>query len=130
MQFWKFISATVLVLGLSACQSTALQQVYTDPVPYNLTPKQQEQAILEAGAARGWLMTPVGPGQIHAELNIRSHKVITNVTYNPQSFSVTYVDSVNMNAKKGKIHRQYANWVTNLRQDIRVKMNQASLSSR
>lgn len=127
MQFWKLISAAALVLGLTACQSTALQQVYTDPVPYNLSQQQQEQAILEAGAGRGWLMTPQAPGQIHAELNIRSHKVITTVSYNPQSFSITYVDSANMNAKNGKIHRQYANWVNNLRQDIRVKMNQASL---
>ncbi|MCT6698253.1 hypothetical protein [Rheinheimera sp. 4Y26] len=128
MQFWKLISAAALALALTACQSTPLQQVYTDPVPYNLTEPQLEQAILQAGAGRGWLMTPQGPGKIHAELNIRSHKVITSVTYNPQSFSITYVDSVNMDAKKGKIHRQYVNWVTNLRQDIRVRMNQLSLA--
>lgn len=127
MQFGKFFSAAALVLVLTACQSTPLQQVYTAPVPYQLTEQQLEQAILEAGAGRGWLMTPQEPGKIHAELNIRSHKVITMVHYNPQSFSVTYVDSVNMDAKKGKIHRQYVNWVNNLMQDIRVRMNQVHL---
>ncbi len=130
MSFGKLVTATALVLLLAACQSSPLQQVYTDPVPYNLSPKQMEQAILDAGTSRGWLMTLQAPGKIHAELNIRSHKVVTMLTYNPQSFAITYVDSVNMDAKKGKIHRQYGNWVNNLRQDIRLKMNQASLSNR
>jgi hypothetical protein len=122
----KIIAAVLLTISLGACTSTYLQQSYTDPIAYNLTQPQLQQAIMEAGISRGWIMTPVNPGEINAELNIRAHKVITLVKYDATSFSINYVDSVNMNAKNGKIHRQYANWINNLRQDIKVKMNLVS----
>jgi hypothetical protein len=129
MSFKKVIAAAVLAVSLSACQSTVLQKTYSDQIAYNLEQHQVEQAILEAGATRGWMMTPVKPGEINAVLNIRAHKVVTSITYDAKTFSVNYVDSVNLNAKNGKIHRQYVNWVTNLRQDIQIRLNAASLKN-
>lgn len=130
MLYRNIVATTLLTLALAACQTKApLQETYTDPIPYNLTQPQLQKIILEAGMGRGWLMTPVSPGEIKAELNIRKHKVITLVKYDATSFSINYVDSVNLDAKNGKIHRQYVNWVTNLRQDIKTKMNVANLTN-
>lgn len=130
MTFKTLICIFLLTLSVSACNTTIpLQPIYTDPINYKLSSSQMQQAILEAGMGRGWLMTPTKTGEISAELNIRTHKLTTLVKYDANSFSVNYVNSVNLNAEDGKIHRQYANWVNNLRQDIKIKMNMASINN-
>ena len=58
-------------------------------------------------------------GEIIATLDIRKHQLVVLITHDDESLSINYQSSVNLKYKehkyKGyKIHRQYANWISNL----------------
>lgn len=124
MKLWKSLLIGSIAVFLVACQMAPLQPTVTEPVPYTLEKKQAERCIIEAGSMRGWLITPIKPGELQAELNIRQHQVVMRIVYDDKNITFNYVSSKNMNEKNGKIHRQYNNWLNNLRGDIKAKMNE------
>lgn len=84
-----------------------------------LTVDQVEVSIITAGKKRGWVMRVKKPGHIVARLSPRTHMVEVDIYYTPNSYSIVYKDSTEMNYKKGKIHASYNKWVANLDRDIR-----------
>lgn len=85
-----------------------------------LTLQAVSQAIVRAGARRGWSVVQVRPGVLVATLNIRSHQAVVDIVHTTTVFSITYKSSVNLqyNASRQLIHRNYNSWITNLRGDI------------
>lgn len=124
MNIWKTLLIGVIATVLMACQSVPLVKSISDPIPYTLEQKQAERCIIEAGSTRGWMMTPTKLGEIQAELNIRQHQVVIRIVYDEKNITFNYVSSQQLNDKNGRIHRQYNNWLNNLRGDIKVKMNE------
>jgi len=82
-------------------------------------------AIVNGAQKRGWLVKKEVPGCITLELSIRAgkHIVTVNVPYDESSFSIKYVDSVNMdyNPATGEIRQKYIQWVRNLKQEISLE---------
>jgi hypothetical protein len=82
------------------------------------------QVIEHAGVDRGWRMTLQEPGLIRGHLVVGGgkHKVDVDIAYTKETFSITYVDSVNMNYSLRSdgpyIHPKYNRWVEILKQDI------------
>jgi len=77
-------------------------------------------AIIRAGANRGWRMTPQGDGNILGTLEVRSHVARVNIRYDRSSYAITYLDSVNLehDRNRGTIHKNYNSWIKNLDTDI------------
>lgn len=125
MNIWRNLLVIAFSGLLLACQSVRLEQTVSEPLAYSLDLADAERCIIEAGAGRGWLMTPTNPGELLAELNVRQHQVVVRIVYDEKNITYNYVSSKNMDANKGKIHRQYHNWLANLRNDIKVKMHQS-----
>jgi hypothetical protein len=70
-----------------------------------VTAEQVKQAIVEAATQRRWMLAyaPQG-GLIEASLSWGKHTISVNITYDASSYSIKYLNSVNMN---------YGDWVPN-----------------
>ena len=87
--------------------------------------EQIRSALVTAGAARGWQITPAGNGKALAVLDVRGkHRVSADISYSAGQYSIKYRDSSNMNfdAKDNTIHPKYNMWVQALIDDTRTQL--------
>ncbi len=79
-----------------------------------------QRAIIAGCAQRGWMCQATKPGEIRAVLHLRKHMAEALISFNTESFSVTYVNSTELryDAAENTIHRKYNQWVANLIMDI------------
>ena len=114
------------VLLIAAC-ATPVLNVTDVPVQTNSGQKASlddvGKAITRAGVALGWQMKTVKPGNIMGTLNLRSHTAVVDVTYNTQSYSINYKDSVNLKYDGKNIHPNYNGWIQNLDRGIRAQIS-------
>jgi hypothetical protein len=118
------LMAFVCALALSGCSSRTAHIVNVDtPLTVHYSADHVKQAILQAGLARQWVMTPVQPGVINGTLKVRDHQVNIQITYSPAIYSIHYVSSNNLLAdNKGNIHRNYNHWIANLNKEIQIRL--------
>ncbi len=88
------------------------------PVAYDLQNKQVKAAIVQSATNRGWTIEETSPGVLIAKINVRSHFAEVKIPYSNKYYSIIYLNSVNLKASDGKIHRNYNRWVNNLNVDI------------
>ena len=121
------ILAVALVLGgIAACRTAVLLEpppVSFAPMPVNAV----EAAIYEGCSVRQWMPNKLRDGLIQATLYQRSHVAVVDITYDADSFRITYVRSENLRYKVvdgvPRIHEGYNSWVKNLVGDIEVALN-------
>lgn len=116
------IALTVAATLLVGCARTAPVHNVSQTLTQRYSDNQMKTAIIEAGINRKWVMTPVSPGVINGHLAQRGFAANIRVNYSPQSYSIQYVSSENLNAEGGKIHANYNRWVNNLDQDIQLRL--------
>jgi hypothetical protein len=128
-----------LTLGLGAgpaAARTSVAIVNHPDVPVvtgsgkTLPPEAVRQAIVLAGANKGWTIVPQGDGKLQASIKVRNkHTVIVLIAYNPQKYSLTYQDSIDMNYGQRNnepvIHPFYNTWVGDLKEAIRLELIKA-----
>lgn len=113
------ILASALLVLITGCKSTIPMPSYNDqPIATygnnKSTLESVEKSIVRAAISLGWKTQKQSDGSIEATLDIRKHQLVVLITYDEKNISVNYVDSKNLKYDGKKIHRQYANWVTNL----------------
>jgi len=117
------ITLTLLLLLIAGCTSQPIVNVTDAPVVTTggkpLTSDQVRDAIVKAGSALGWAMTPDSPGLITGRLSLRDHVAVVDIRYTPKAFSIIYKDSTNLHYRSGQIHRNYNGWIENLEREIR-----------
>jgi len=88
-----------------------------------------QKAIIQAGAALGWTMAVVKPGEIMGTLNVRSHQAIVTIPYTSKTYSILYKDSTNLkyDADKQTIHTNYASWIQRFDGAIRSRLTAAGM---
>ncbi|WP_283624103.1 LptM family lipoprotein [Morganella morganii] len=116
------LTALAVTALLGGCARTAPIMTPETAITANVSADKVKNAILEAGQKRDWIMTPVSPGVIEGKLIARDHSVRIKVTYNATSYKISYVDSQNLRAADGKIHKNYNRWVNNLDKDIQIRL--------
>ncbi|OBU11093.1 hypothetical protein [Morganella psychrotolerans] len=116
-----FIALAVTAL-LGGCARTAPILTPQTSVTANVSADKVKTAILEAGQKRDWIMKQTAPGVIEGKLISRDHTVRIKVTYSATSYKISYVDSQNLKASDGKIHKNYNRWVNNLDKDIQLRL--------
>ena len=119
MKTFTGIIVVLLLLIVSGCKSTIKMPSYLDqPIAtYNgneNTLKGIDNAIIKAAVSLGWRTQIKDDGKIVATLDIRQHQLVVLITHDTKNVSIEYVDSTNLKYDGSKIHRQYANWITNL----------------
>ena len=128
MKLLSYLFALSLLVLAPAAVAAPIENITDASVGHELSLEQIKKAILLAGNGRGWLMKETTDGQIEAVLNIRSHQAIARIDYNVQSYSITYVDSTNLKANTGQIHKNYNKWINNLNSDIKKYLQQYAFS--
>lgn len=93
------------------------------------TIEQVREAIVQAAAVHEWGLQETAPGVFLATLNVRDkHTVVTEIRYSLEKYSLTFVQSKNMNQKLDKdgktmlIHPYYNKWTQTLNDDIRTAL--------
>jgi hypothetical protein len=111
----------------TAVQARSTTFVEPDPVGISceLSSKQMQRSITTGGRLRHWKVVEKSDGNIHLRYikGNNKHIITVNVSYTPNSFAVTYLDSVNLNYKvqddgSKRIHPRPVGWMKNLSGDI------------
>ncbi|EKO3867896.1 hypothetical protein P0E20_001849 [Vibrio harveyi] len=113
-----FISVLLTLLLVGCGRVQPVLNVEDTPVAYDLQNKQVKAAIVQSATNRGWTIEETSPGVLIAKINVRSHFAEVKIPYSNEYYSIIYLNSVNLKASDGKIHRNYNRWVNNLNVDI------------
>lgn len=113
-----FISVLLTLLLVGCGRVQPVLNVEDTPVAYDLQNKQVKAAIVQSATNRGWTIEETSPGVLIAKINVRSHFAEVEIPYSNKYYSIIYLNSVNLKASDGKIHRNYNRWVNNLNVDI------------
>lgn len=125
----RLFAMLVVVLALTGCARTQPVHNINETLSVQYKPQQIKNAILQAGIGRGWGMTQTAPGVISGHLEERGHRADIRITYAASQYSINYVDSQNLLAKNGIIHRNYNRWVSKLDQDIKTRLAMTQISN-
>ena len=128
------ISAMAAAVLLVGCGRATVPVVNYNDVSFTTTSKKPtldrvKKAILTATETKGWVVNDKGPGKMDATLTVRGkHTIIVLITYTTSSFSINYVDSIDMKygVKHGEpsIHPFYNDWVKELEETIAIELKQ------
>jgi hypothetical protein len=124
----RFVVAAVLALALSTGTAVAATAPIMNIAKTQITAiapgRDMHSAIKGALEGRGWTIRSEQPGLINAHLLVRVHTADIAISYDANSYSITYVGSENLDydAKKSRIHRNYNRWIANLDMDIKKRL--------
>ena len=117
-----FTAMAFAALLLAACATEPLRNVERTELnfPDGVAPTMAdvEKAIYRGAADRGWTVRKTGPGELEAELRLRTHVAIVRIDHDARSFSITYKDSQNLEYDGTTINRNYNRWLRNLKFSI------------
>ena len=124
MNYKKILIALGVVLLLAGCHHArpivnVTDQPIVSAIDKQLTPDQVRNAIVSAGNALGWVMTPVSPVLVSGRFIKDEYVAVVDVRYSEKMYSITYKDSTNLKYKNAHINRNYNEWVANLDREIR-----------
>ena len=130
--------AVAVVLALAGCRSAPLHNptdiAFPEPAASSmprLTLEDYKDAIIRAGAKRGWFFEEEAPGHLIGNVAVRGkHFATVDVLFDTEAFSIKYRDSRNLDhdPSTGRIHTNYNSWVTNLQNDIQAEIVQMEAS--
>lgn len=120
------LAISMALVILTGCKSTIPVPQYVDqPVAqYGNTKssaKDIERSIVRAAASLGWKTKVKSEDEILATLDIRKHQLVILIKHDDKNLTIEYQSSLNLKYDGERIHRQYANWVTNLLRAIDVQ---------
>jgi hypothetical protein len=132
------VLAVAAVLALAGCRSAPLHNptdiAFPEPAASSmptLTLEDYKNAIIRAGAKRGWFFEEEAPGHLIGNVTVRGkHFATVDVLFDTEEFSIKYRDSRNLDydPSTGRIHTNYNSWVTNLQKDIQAEIVQMEAS--
>lgn len=100
--------ATGAAIGLGACREGEVYQSTGGQFPGTGTMEQREALIRRAApAAAGWTVQPVRYGVLRATNAWNTHQMTVDIAFDIRSFTISYVDSVNLDYNGATIHTAY-----------------------
>ncbi len=124
----RFLATVLLPLvalgALSACRASPL--VVPDPIVLEEPRSDVREVILRAMATRGWRLKGEEGNTIQAQLAVRSHVGVVDITYTKTEIEFNHVSSANLDESvsesgEKRIHSNYNTWLANLRTDIELE---------
>ena len=88
-------------------------------------------AIIRAGANRGWTFEDAGPGHLVGKVAVRNkHFATIDVTFDRESFSIAHQSSQNLryDAANNQIHPNYNSWIRLLEKEIQLEITRIKAS--
>lgn len=127
MKLSQVFAASCILLLLASCTTNPVLNVNSEPLPTTETRYDLDdvkRAIIQAAVSLGWKTKVVSSEQIVATLDIRRHMAQVEISYDTQTYSINYRDSANLkySSEEGTIHRNYNNWIINLKNHINANL--------
>jgi hypothetical protein len=123
---YKVVLIALGVTILGGCRTAPIYNVndasVVVPAGKQASMSDVKDAIIRAGNKLGWQMTDTAPGDITARIALRTHTATAEVKYNTKSYGIKYLDSTNLDASAGNIHKNYNGWIENLDREIRAEL--------
>ena len=129
MKSFNLILAAILVplmVVFTGCGAENVRNVSNAPVQTSsksISLDKVTKAIQSAGSTLGWSVRLVKPGHIDATIHLRKHMAKVAIKYSTKSYSITYVDSENLNYDGTVIHKNYNGWIINLDSGIKQRLS-------
>jgi len=126
-RFLSVIFCCAFVLTISGCGGQInildVQSPYST-ASSNASLEQVKRTIITASAFKGWQPALGNPGHILASRRHAGRDAKVDITYTESSFNIKYVDSDNMDYNGRTISPVYAEWVEDLRDEIKRRLSQ------
>ncbi|MFK7944698.1 MAG: hypothetical protein AB8B85_17565 [Paracoccaceae bacterium] len=87
--------------------------------------KDFKNAIIRAGAKRGWAFTQKAPGHLIGKVTVRGkHYAEVDVLFDQEAFTINYRNSRDLKymPENNTIHKNYNTWINNLQKDIQSEI--------
>lgn len=95
-------------IGLGACRAAPVYDSVGGQFPGTGTMADREALIRRAAAAQpGWTIQPVRYGLLRGTNAWRSHQMTVDIAFDIRTFSIRYVNSVNLDYDGARIHTAY-----------------------
>jgi len=102
------VVATGASLGLGACREAPVYESLGGQFPGRGSMAEREALIRRAAAAQGgWTIEPVRYGLLRGINAWRSHQMTVDIAFDIRTFSIRYVNSVNLDYDGARIHSAY-----------------------
>lgn len=126
------LAAALALGGPLACNTAPMLR--PPPVATPLPAAKNRQIVLETLNERGWTIDSDEPGEIGAHYTKGSHVARIRISYDASDIRIAYVSSENLKCVPvyegcDTIHRAYNRWVDNLYEDIRTRVQTASIQT-
>jgi hypothetical protein len=94
--------------GLAACRRAPVYQSSGGQFQGRGSLAEREAQIRRAAASQGgWSVQPMRPGLLRATNTWRSHQMAVDIAFDVRTFSINYVNSVNLDYDGAQIHTSY-----------------------
>ena len=122
MRFAIVLSCAVIVA--TACRSAPVHNIdrSTFSPPVAASPADVAEAIWAAGRREGWRVREVGPGELRAEKNLRTHRALVAIRYDVAGFSITLLEADDLMYDGHHVHKAYNEWVEELEKRIKQEI--------
>jgi hypothetical protein len=95
-------------IGLGACRAQPIYQSTGGQFPGRGNMAEREAQIRRAAASQGgWQIQSMRSGLLRGTNTWRSHQMAVDISFDVRTFSITYVNSVNLDYTGGQIHSAY-----------------------
>jgi hypothetical protein len=119
----RFLLRFVVALLAGGCAtSEPIQDVIDAPIIAPLSMGEVRRAIERAGRSLGWQLAAERPGVFSGRLVLRAHVAVVRIEHDAKTYSIRYIDSSNLVAADGQIHRAYNDWIEKLDRAIRTEL--------
>ena len=126
-----WLALIMLTLSVAACGTRQpVYNVENMPVPastHKLSATEVGTTIQRVAHTRGWVLRPVAPGEFQGTLAWKDHEATARILYTANSYSITLINSPNLEQEDGKIHRKYNARVLQLKQEIDRSLAQEAM---
>lgn len=132
-KFLILILSMIAFLSFIGCGKVPVLDINNSPISIDknnkITKEDIEKSIVKAGASLGWVMKKIKDGEMQGTMNLRTHTAIISIKYNQETYSITYINSMNLEYKpeSNTIHGKYNIWVQNLDRAIQVQLSVVNL---
>src|SRR5262249_27585895 len=109
-------ASTILAIGCSTPVHNVSRANFTTPTP--VTMEQLAEAIWVGARREGWRTRDVSPGRTLVEKTVRTHRALTEVTYDTTGFSLRLLEADDLDYDGTNIHKTYNVWATQLEKSI------------
>lgn len=115
----------VIAITISSCSSNIMDvNTHFSTASSGASLHRIGRTIITASAFKGWQPRVAGPGRIIASRHHAGRVAKVTISYTTDSFKITYLDSDNLGYNGNSISSTYADWVEELRNEIKRRLSE------